>query len=60
MYGTLVAGWSSNSKYALLGRLRAIAQRISYEVRMVLIILFPLFVRARFDFLSIVEVQENI
>lgn len=39
MYGTLLAGWSSNSKYALLGRLRAIAQTISYEVRIALIFL---------------------
>nr|YP_002995758.1 NADH dehydrogenase subunit 1 [Lineus viridis]ACO40318.1 NADH dehydrogenase subunit 1 [Lineus viridis] len=39
VYGTLVAGWSSNSKYALLGSLRAVAQTISYEVSMILILL---------------------
>nr|BDC91897.1 NADH dehydrogenase subunit 1 [Armandia sp. GK-2021] len=39
VYGTLLAGWSSNSKYALLGSLRAIAQTISYEVSMALIFL---------------------
>merc|ERR1711860_466576 len=43
VYGTLVAGWSSNSKYALLGALRAVAQTISYEVRMVLILLGRIF-----------------
>ena len=32
MYGVIVAGWSSNSKYALLGSIRAVAQRVSYEV----------------------------
>ena len=32
VYGVIVAGWSSNSKYALLGSVRAVAQRISYEV----------------------------
>lgn len=32
VYGLVLAGWSSNSKYALLGALRAIAQMISYEV----------------------------
>nr|YP_010247808.1 NADH dehydrogenase subunit 1 [Thelepus plagiostoma]QTJ29902.1 NADH dehydrogenase subunit 1 [Thelepus plagiostoma] len=42
VYATLIAGWSSNSKYALLGALRAIAQTISYEVSMALIFLSPL------------------
>lgn len=41
VYGTLVSGWASNSKYALLGALRAVAQTISYEVSMALIILIP-------------------
>nr|ANZ03398.1 NADH dehydrogenase subunit 1 [Georissa bangueyensis] len=43
VYGTLLAGWASNSKYALLGALRAIAQTISYEVTLALILLFALF-----------------
>nr|WDD39322.1 NADH dehydrogenase subunit 1 [Onchidium reevesii] len=41
VYGTMLAGWSSNSKYAFLGALRAAAQTISYEVSMIFIILFP-------------------
>nr|YP_004935108.1 NADH dehydrogenase subunit 1 [Trimusculus reticulatus]AEQ93932.1 NADH dehydrogenase subunit 1 [Trimusculus reticulatus] len=41
VYGTMAAGWSSNSKYAFLGALRAAAQTISYEVSMLLILLFP-------------------
>jgi len=32
IYGIIFSGWSSNSKYATLGRLRAIAQTISYEI----------------------------
>lgn len=40
VYPTLISGWSSNSKYAIIGSLRAIAQTISYEVRLALIFLF--------------------
>nr|YP_010119556.1 NADH dehydrogenase subunit 1 [Ficus variegata Roding, 1798]QRB78539.1 NADH dehydrogenase subunit 1 [Ficus variegata Roding, 1798] len=60
VYGTLLAGWSSNSKYALLGSLRAIAQTISYEVSMALILLFPLFLMGSFSFIEIKESQELI
>nr|QCS25350.1 NADH dehydrogenase subunit 1 [Cyclophorus martensianus] len=48
VYSTLMAGWSSNSKYALLGSVRAIAQTISYEVSMALILLCPLFITGSF------------
>lgn len=49
VYGTLVAGWASNSKYALLGAIRAIAQTISYEVRLAIILLFILFITQSFN-----------
>lgn len=39
VYTVIVAGWSSNSRYALLGGLRAVAQTISYEVRLAIILL---------------------
>jgi NADH-quinone oxidoreductase subunit H len=39
VYGIIVSGWSSNSKYALLGSLRSAAQMISYEVSLGLILL---------------------
>nr|YP_010144783.1 NADH dehydrogenase subunit 1 [Sclomina erinacea]QQL93415.1 NADH dehydrogenase subunit 1 [Sclomina erinacea]WGT86857.1 NADH dehydrogenase subunit 1 [Sclomina erinacea]WGT86870.1 NADH dehydrogenase subunit 1 [Sclomina erinacea]WGT86883.1 NADH dehydrogenase subunit 1 [Sclomina erinacea]WGT86896.1 NADH dehydrogenase subunit 1 [Sclomina erinacea] len=38
VYGILLSGWSSNSNYALLGGLRSVAQTISYEVSMALIL----------------------
>nr|YP_002791175.1 NADH dehydrogenase subunit 1 [Ascobulla fragilis]ACE62804.1 NADH dehydrogenase subunit 1 [Ascobulla fragilis] len=40
VYSTMLAGWASNSKYAFLGALRAAAQTISYEVSMLLVLLF--------------------
>nr|QXP99771.1 NADH dehydrogenase subunit 1 [Melanoides tuberculata] len=60
VYGTLLAGWASNSKYALLGSLRAIAQTISYEVSMALILLFPLFMVGSFSFIEISEMQNKV
>jgi len=49
VYSTIGAGWSSNSKYALLGCLRAVAQTISYEVRLALILLRVLFMVGGFN-----------
>lgn len=43
VYGTMLAGWASNSKYAFLGALRAAAQTISYEVSLLLLLLFSAF-----------------
>lgn len=42
VYASLIAGWTSNSKYALLGTIRAIAQTISYEVGISLCMLIAL------------------
>lgn len=49
VYTSLTAGWASNSKYALIGSLRRVAQTISYEVRIALIILRPLILIISFD-----------
>nr|QGX86599.1 NADH dehydrogenase subunit 1 [Lumbricus rubellus] len=50
VYTTFLAGWSSNSKYALLGALRGVAQTISYEVSMSLILLTSLIILSSMDF----------
>nr|ALQ78864.1 NADH dehydrogenase subunit 1 [Glycera cf. tridactyla FS20] len=52
VYSTLISGWASNSKYALLGALRTIAQTISYEVSMSLILLSVLLSMMSMDFTS--------
>nr|AVW86174.1 NADH dehydrogenase subunit 1 [Eulepethus nanhaiensis] len=49
VYSTLAAGWSSNSKYALLGSLRSVAQTISYEVSMSLILLSAILLSLTFN-----------
>nr|YP_010584241.1 NADH dehydrogenase subunit 1 [Theromyzon tessulatum]UZT67730.1 NADH dehydrogenase subunit 1 [Theromyzon tessulatum] len=49
VYTTFIAGWSSNSKYALLGALRGVAQTISYEISMSLILLSALIITMSMD-----------
>lgn len=48
-YGVIFAGWSSNSKYALLGGLRAVAQTISYEVVLALILICLVLLTGSYD-----------
>lgn len=54
VYTVLGAGWASNSKYCLLGALRGVAQTVSYEVRMVLVLLSPLIFMIRMNMNEIV------
>jgi NADH-quinone oxidoreductase subunit H len=59
VYGILISGWASNSKYAFLGSLRSAAQMLSYEVSLgFLIIIFFLFTGS-LDLISVVTIQEN-
>ncbi len=60
VYGIIMAGWSSNSKYAFLGSLRSAAQLISYEVSMGLVIMPVLVCTQSLNLSAIVEMQENI
>jgi len=57
VYGILLAGWSSNSKYALLGSVRSVSQLISYEVFITLINLQIILLAGTLDILHIVLMQ---
>lgn len=60
VYTVIVAGWSSNSNYALLGGLRAVAQTISYEVSLTLILLSFIFLINNYNFLNFYIYQKFI
>jgi len=60
VYRLLASGWSSNSKYSLLGALRGVAQTISYEIRLVLVLLTPIVILCSFDWLTLSSYQEKL
>ena len=57
VYGIIMAGWASNSKYAFLGSLRSAAQMISYEVSIGLTILPVILLSGSLNFTEIVQSQ---
>ena len=59
VYGIIIAGWASNSKYAFLGSLRSAAQMISYEVSLGLLILPVILFSGSLNFTEIVATQEK-
>jgi len=58
--GILMAGWASDSKYALLGAVRGVAQMISYEIPLVLSVLCVAMLAQSFDLLRIVQQQDKV
>nr|AWB98094.1 NADH dehydrogenase subunit 1 [Anopheles aff. konderi A PGF-2018]AWB98159.1 NADH dehydrogenase subunit 1 [Anopheles aff. konderi A PGF-2018] len=60
VYTVMIAGWSSNSNYALLGGLRAVAQTISYEVSLALILLSFIFLIGNYNFMNFYNYQSYI
>jgi NADH-quinone oxidoreductase subunit H len=59
VYGVALAGWSSNSKYSLLGGLRASAQMVSYEICLGLSLVGVLIVSGSFSLREIVQAQSG-
>jgi NADH-quinone oxidoreductase subunit H len=59
IYGITIAGWSSSSKYALLGALRATAQMISYELALGLAFVGPIMLANSMSLLDIVNAQQG-
>jgi NADH-quinone oxidoreductase subunit H len=60
VYGVVLAGWASNSKFALLGGMRAAAQMISYEVFMGLALIGVVMLTGSFDMVDIVKAQAGL
>nr|YP_010417391.1 NADH dehydrogenase subunit 1 [Ophiusa tirhaca]USF12089.1 NADH dehydrogenase subunit 1 [Ophiusa tirhaca] len=60
VYTIMVAGWSSNSNYALLGGLRAVAQTISYEVSLAMILLSSIIMIMDYNLLNFYIYQSMI
>lgn len=60
VYSALIGGWASNSKYSLLGGLRAAAQTVSYEVFLGVSVLGVVALAGSFDLRAIVEAQEPV
>ena len=60
VYGIVLAGWSSNNKYAMLGGLRSSAQMLSYEIALGLAFVGPMLIAGSMSLNAIVEAQRNI
>lgn len=60
VYGMVLAGWSSNNKYALMGGLRASAQMVSYELALGLAFVGPILLAGSMSLVKIVESQNPV
>lgn len=59
VYGLILSGWASNSSYSLLGSIRSLAQSISYEVRLSIIIIIPILLLDNFNLNNLFYIQKN-
>ncbi len=60
VYGIVLAGWSSNNKYAMMGGIRSTAQMISYELALGLALIGPIMIAGTMSLKGIVEAQDPI
>ena len=60
VYGIVLAGWSSNNKYAMMGGIRSTAQMISYELALGLALIGPIMIAGTMSLMGIVEAQDPI
>jgi NADH-quinone oxidoreductase subunit H len=60
VYGIVLAGWSSNNKYAMMGGLRSSAQMVSYELALGLALIGPILIAGSMSLVDIVEAQNPI
>ncbi|MBI3092489.1 MAG: NADH-quinone oxidoreductase subunit NuoH [Candidatus Tectomicrobia bacterium] len=60
VYGIVLAGWSSGSKYSLLGGLRSAAQMISYEIFLGFSLIGPLMIAGSLNLVEIVNAQQSV
>jgi NADH-quinone oxidoreductase subunit H len=59
VYGVVLAGWSSNNKYSLLGSLRGVSQMLSYELALGLALVGPIILAGTLSLRRIVEAQQR-
>jgi NADH-quinone oxidoreductase subunit H len=60
VYGIVLAGWSSNNKYAMMGGIRSSAQMISYELALGLAMIGPIMIAGTMSLTGIVEAQNPV
>nr|YP_010953298.1 NADH dehydrogenase subunit 1 [Psilochorema bidens]WMQ76547.1 NADH dehydrogenase subunit 1 [Psilochorema bidens] len=60
VYSVMISGWSSNSNYALLGSLRSVAQTISYEISLALILMSVVFLIFDYNMIKFFVFQQSV